>query len=203
MRTKIIAGNLITVLVIGLVSYFLVSGQIEAAFLTEVDGRVASDQALLTQGWRLTGHELVHTAQELAAEPATHDLCQALRDADRVVRSSAGSALVRLGKPAVPALVALIEDSDDLVRRQVIDCLRDIGPDASDAYPGLVAIVRDPRDPLRGRAVAALGALGPPATPARATLLLSPALRADAVAALARLGPEAAPARQALTGALK
>lgn len=74
MRTKIIAGNLITVLVLGLVSYFLVSGQIENAFVAEVDERVATDQELLTQTWRLSGHELARHAQGFASEAATHDV---------------------------------------------------------------------------------------------------------------------------------
>ena len=71
MRTKIIAGNLIAVLVVGLVSYFVVSSQVEATFLEEVDTQIVHDGELFVQGWRLSGLEFTAQTGDKAAEDDT------------------------------------------------------------------------------------------------------------------------------------
>jgi HEAT repeat protein len=135
-------------------------------------------------------------------ESAVSELALAVRDPSRDVRVAAGTALARIGKPAVAALVKLLADSDDLVRRQALDALRVVGPDAGAALPALETIVKDSKDFLRPRAILTLAALGKPATQTLAGLLTDIDVRIDAADALASLGPEAATARPALEKAL-
>lgn len=82
MRTKMIAGNLVAVLVVGLVSYFLVSGQLRVSLLAEVDETIASDRGLFDQTWRLAGLELTEQAATQAAEHGTRDVFSARDEAD-------------------------------------------------------------------------------------------------------------------------
>ncbi len=82
MRTKMIAGNLIAVLVVGLVSYLVVSSELEATFLAQVDGSITQDHQLLDQTWRLAGLELAEQVTEQASEDDTRDVFTALDEAD-------------------------------------------------------------------------------------------------------------------------
>lgn len=89
MRTKIIAGNLVAVLVVGLVSYFVVSGQIRATFLEEVDTQIANDAQVFERTWRLSGLEFVAAAAEQASASDTQDVFTALDESgqrDRAFR---------------------------------------------------------------------------------------------------------------------
>lgn len=83
MRTKMIAGNLVAVLVVGLVSYFVVSGQLQATFLADVDQRIASDHGLFDQSWRLAGLELTEQAVAQAGEHDTRGIFSARDEADQ------------------------------------------------------------------------------------------------------------------------
>ncbi|MCB9591303.1 MAG: hypothetical protein H6719_01115 [Sandaracinaceae bacterium] len=82
MRTKMIAGNLLAVLVVGLVSYFVVSSQLQATLLGEVDASISEDHAMFDQTWRLWGLELAEQAVAQAAEDDTRDIFTALDEAD-------------------------------------------------------------------------------------------------------------------------
>jgi HEAT repeat protein len=127
-------------------------------------------------------------------------LSEALRDSDRPTRRAAAAALARIGTPAVKPLLALLNDSDDLIRRQALDCLTAQAPE--DALAALIGIARDPHDVLRPRAVEALASFGRPAATTLAALLADGRVRGESAAALARLGADAAPARRALIDTL-
>lgn len=81
MRTKMIAGNVVAVLLVGVVSYFVVSSQLEATFLESVDSRIGSHVSLFDQLWRLQGRELAEQAVEQARENDTADVFTALDEA--------------------------------------------------------------------------------------------------------------------------
>lgn len=87
MRTKMITGNLIAVLVVGLVSYFVVSAQIESAFIEEAHGRIAADHATLDRLWRLSGLELSEQAIAQAGEDDTRDIFSAMDEAGQRTRA--------------------------------------------------------------------------------------------------------------------
>ncbi|EEF60663.1 hypothetical protein Cflav_PD6254 [Pedosphaera parvula Ellin514] len=59
-------------------------------------------------------------------------------------------------KPAVPALIQLMDDKDMMVRRMVMICLEKIGPSANDAVPVLSRALDDPGLKMRSTALYAL-----------------------------------------------
>ncbi|HYF65369.1 MAG TPA: HEAT repeat domain-containing protein, partial [Herpetosiphonaceae bacterium] len=132
---------------------------------------------------------------------------------DTPLRELAAEALGAIGPaaaPAVPRLVALLEDDSafsDYVRARIPRALARIGDPV--AIPALIAAARDPDGQGPGeRAIIALGMFGAAARPALPSLLqlLSDPRCAPATAtilgALARIDPAAGPAWDALLGAL-
>jgi HEAT repeat protein len=122
-----------------------------------------------------------------AAEPLLGALTGARPAPSHVV----AHALVGLGTPAAPALLAALDHDDDLVRATALDALRLLGvPAAADAVARTLR--QDPSLEVRRRAATTLGRIG--RTAAVPHLLAAAArdqptvLRADAVAALGELG---------------
>jgi HEAT repeats len=75
--------------------------------------------------------------------------------------------LIRIGGPAVPALVNLLDGPDAGLRSEAVVALARIGPEAQPAVPRLIALVEnDPDEAVRKNAVRALGQIGPGAAPA-------------------------------------
>ncbi|HJL19183.1 MAG TPA: MXAN_5187 C-terminal domain-containing protein [Sandaracinaceae bacterium LLY-WYZ-13_1] len=74
MRTKIIAGNLIAVLVTGLVSYFIVDTQLTGAVTQQVRSDVVHDSRLFDRSWRLSSLEFVSQSAQQAADEDTRDV---------------------------------------------------------------------------------------------------------------------------------
>ena len=75
MRLKMIAGNLVVVLLMGLAGYLLVRGQLKSALDEKIDGRISSDAQLLARSLRLSGNEL---AQYTLDRTQTSQVRQAL-----------------------------------------------------------------------------------------------------------------------------
>lgn len=95
MRTKIIAGGFIAVLIVGLGSYFLVKSNVEASFLDEVDSRIGNDEVLLERSIRLTARDLLGQVEDQAALPAMAEVFGALdepRRRDRAFEAAERSA---------------------------------------------------------------------------------------------------------------
>jgi HEAT repeat protein len=77
------------------------------------------------------------------------------------------------GRPAVPALIQLLDDRDPGVQGAAAQCLAGIGPAAQEAVPALVRLLkahrgaaRWPNDRVLASAVRALGEIGPAASAA-------------------------------------
>jgi HEAT repeat protein len=85
-------------------------------------------------------------------------------------RWQAGDALGRMGRGAVPALIALLREPDYIARHVAAKALGEIGPDARDAVPALVAVLSDREYAVRSAAIDALGAIGPGASGAVGSL---------------------------------
>lgn len=83
MRTKIIAGNVIAVLVVGLISYLVVSSQLKATLLADVDAHITTDQRLFERSWRLSGLEFVEQVAAQAGQDASRDLFNSLEPSGR------------------------------------------------------------------------------------------------------------------------
>ncbi len=120
MRTKIIAGNLIAVLVVGVVSYLVVSSQLKATFLADVDGAISSDSRLFERSWRLSGLEFVDQVAAQAAQDGSRDLFSSLEEAGRRRRAHDRANQVadwfqRQNPEAGRPEVVVITDADGLV----------------------------------------------------------------------------------------
>ncbi len=109
------------------------------------------------------------------------------RDGER----TAATALGRIGKPALPGLLTLIEKGDRGASRQAFAAIERLGPEAESALPTLLKHLHDPMGPR------AVGAIGEPAVgPLRAVLEESDSVRiAGAITALGIVGK---PAREAV-----
>ncbi len=78
------------------------------------------------------------------------------------MEQTALDSLVRIGQPAVPALVKLLDRPEAKIRGEAAAALARIGPEARSAVAKLVALVENDPDPaVRRFAVRALGQIGP------------------------------------------
>jgi len=66
MRLKIIAGNVIAVLLVGLGSYFYVKGQLEEGLGAQIDDQINDDARLLQRSWRLSALEFTEQVRDRA-----------------------------------------------------------------------------------------------------------------------------------------
>ena len=99
----------------------------------------------------------------LEAVPA---LIKALKDGDKIVRSSTAEALIKIGpeaKAAVPALIETLNDKDGYVRRRAADALGKIGSGAKAAVPALIETLKDEDEWVRALTAEALGKIAPEA----------------------------------------
>lgn len=140
-------------------------------------------------------------------------LARALRDPDADMRRDVAVALDVLGggwwqfpdggsrldiRPALPALLRALQDSDPGVRAWAARDVGDIGAPAAAAVPRLRAMLRGPDAGSRAGACSALGAIGPAARVALPDLQrelsdASPAVRGSARDAIASLTAPASP----------
>ncbi|WP_082122724.1 HEAT repeat domain-containing protein [Methanoculleus sediminis] len=87
-------------------------------------------------------------------------LISRLSDTDKGVRAEAMHGLAAIGKPAVPACIALLSDGDWRVRYRAAEALGLLGDPR--AYAPLVAALDDEKDHVRYMAAKGLGLLGDP-----------------------------------------
>ena len=66
-------------------------------------------------------------------------------------------------KPALPALIAALQDGDVNVRAWSAQAIGDIGPDAAKAVPDLITLLSNPNEGSRNSACIALRKIGPAA----------------------------------------
>jgi HEAT repeat protein len=153
----------------------------------------------------------VVAARALAALPPAPEITipileKALKDADPTTMRYALDALATIGAPAVPKLVAVLEQQKEL-RVAVAYTLGQMGPDAAPAAPALAKLVADEDLNLATEAVLALGKIGPAAksaVPALCAALQKEGTNAHAIVlALGDIGPDAAAAEPLLLKAME
>ena len=113
----------------------------------------------------------------------------------------------RIGPPAIPLLVDLLQHEWDSIRRSAVDALIDLAPHTESIQPALRRALTDEDSMVAGDAARALGALGRSASPSVDALVntlshANPYVRIYAAEALASIGPNAAKATNALAEAL-
>jgi len=92
--------------------------------------------------------------------PDLETLISRLFDPEKAVREEAMHGLVEVGRPAVPACIALLSDGDWKVRYRVVEALGLLGD--GEAYMPLVTALDDAKDHVRYMAAKGLGLLGDP-----------------------------------------
>jgi hypothetical protein len=90
--------------------------------------------------------------------PTTNEYDQQV-DAHRSAGASAFKALGEQARPAVPALIALLDSKQKRVRYLAVFSLRTLGPVARDALPQLLKCLNDPEFAVRDDAVMSMGAI--------------------------------------------
>jgi HEAT repeat protein len=116
-----------------------------------------------------------------------------LSDPDKAVRADAMHGLVEAGKPAVPACIALLRDSEWRVRYRAAEALGLIGDGA--AYVPLTGALDDGKDHVRYMAAKGLGLLGDPRAIERLGLMQrdeNEFVRRSAARSLGMIGGESA-----------
>jgi HEAT repeat protein len=125
-----------------------------------------------------------------------------LKETDPMVRMQVLTLVAEVGKPAVPALVKLLDNEDSAPWGCI--ALAAIGPDAAEAVPTLAKLLGNGHQPkLRLEAAMALSSIGPEAASALPELLNSldkndPVVMPGAIFAIGRLGALGRPAEKKL-----
>jgi HEAT repeat protein len=96
-----------------------------------------------------------------AAKDAVPSLIQAINDQQSFVRKMAGGALTHMNKVAVPELAKALKRKDPVFRYRVLEILKDLGQDASEAAPEIAVAVTDRNAALQEMALLALETIGP------------------------------------------
>ena len=149
MRLKIIAGNLVAVLLLGLVSYFVVRSDLELQLSNRVSGQIGNDQALLDRSLRILALDFVSQVKQRAGDADVKLVFTALDEEGR--RTRAFEATERssawLGDPARgsrgrPDIVVITDDSGKVLARNA-DRNRMYGSRLDTALPAVSGTLRD------------------------------------------------------------
>jgi len=140
--------------------------------------------------------------------PNVADLLTRLQSEDAAVSGAANLEVIRLGEPAVPGLVGMLQSGDVRLRKVAATTLWGLGAKGRAAVPELGAMLGAPETELRLAAAMALDNMGPAAVDAVPDL--SKALRDPegevrqwSAKALGHIGPGAAAAVPALSRAAR
>jgi HEAT repeat protein len=157
---------------------------------------------------RATGAVAIAALAVLACreEPRAPDvgaLIAKLKSPDRGVSGDANLELIRIGEPAVPGLIEMLQSEDPRWRKTAATTLWGLGPKGRAAVPALATLLADPDPALRLAAAMALDNMGPAAAeavPALTRALRDPEgeVRQWSAKALGHIGPAAASAIPAL-----
>ncbi len=147
MRLKIIAGNLAAVLVVGVVSYFVVSSQLRATLLNDVDSHISSDYRLFERSWRLSGLEFEDQVAGQADQDASRDLFAALDEQGRRRRANERAGEVaewfaRRNRDAGRPEVVVVTDSEGIAIARNHDLNRMHGDDLKTELTTLRAVLQ-------------------------------------------------------------
>jgi HEAT repeat protein len=135
--------------------------------------------------------------------PDVHQLITQLKSSDRGQSGEASLALIRIGEPAVPPLVEMLQSEDPRLRKTAATTLYGFGAKGRAAVPALAPLLEDPDRSLRLSAAMALDNMGPAAAEAVPALIHALGdrdgeVRQWSAKALGHIGPAAASAIPAL-----
>jgi hypothetical protein len=124
MRLKIIAGNLVAVLLVGLGSYFYVKSELETGLGARIDGEISSDGEVVSSAFRLHGYEFM---QQVASRAQQRDIRLAYGALDQNSRRTRAHEQANgisawfqdpsRGRGGRPDLVALTDETGRVIAR--------------------------------------------------------------------------------------
>ena len=124
MRLKIIAGNLIVVLIVGLVSYFVVRSQLAEGLGGEVERQLGNDVTLFERSWRLSARQFLDYVHDRAASQPVRDAFGGLDENTRRQRAhQAANGVAQWfrdparGRSGAPDLVAITDLTGKVIAR--------------------------------------------------------------------------------------
>jgi len=152
MRLKIIAGNLVAVLLLGLLSYTIIRGRVESEVVSDIDKHIRDDQTLFDRSWRLSAIEFLENVRDRAGTTAMRDVFAGLDVTSRRTRAFEAAEVVARwfadparGRGGAPDLVVITDETGRVIARNA-DRNRMFDAQLSDALPAL-------RTALQGNAV--------------------------------------------------
>lgn len=124
MRLKIIGGNLAVVLLMGLVSFLMVRGELQEGLSRKIESGIDEDQVLFDRSFRLSAIQFL---EHVVAQSNTHDVRNVFSGLDEASRrnrayEAAEQVVAYLGDPArghrgQPDIVAIVDDRGSVVAR--------------------------------------------------------------------------------------
>ncbi|MDB4988955.1 MAG: hypothetical protein JWN04_4133 [Myxococcaceae bacterium] len=149
MRLKIIAGNLVAVLLLGLVSYSVVGSDLRHDVMSKLLAQIGNDQVLLDRSLRLTALEFVDDVKTRASDSDVRAVFTALDEDGRRTRAyeSAERSAGWFGDPARgprgrPLIVAITDDTGKVLARDA-DRNRMYGSKLDSSLPAVRSTLRD------------------------------------------------------------
>jgi hypothetical protein len=149
MRLKIIAGNLVAVLLLGLVSYAIVGSDLRQELSSKVVAQIGNDQALIDRSLRLTALEFVDLVKQRAGDADVAGVFAALdepgrrtRAFDAAERSSAWFGDPARGSRGNPDIVVITDDAGKVLARNA-DRNRMYNSRLDSALPAVRAAMKD------------------------------------------------------------
>ncbi|MEM8607385.1 MAG: MXAN_5187 C-terminal domain-containing protein [Myxococcota bacterium] len=149
MRLKLIAGNVIVVLLVGLGSYFVVRSQLETGLSQALEERIDGDSELFARSWLADGARLVESVADRASSSAVRTIFNTSGEQRRRKRAfSAAQGVSKWfqdparGRRERPHIVAIVDETGRVVARDT-DPNRMVGQSLRSAVPAVAQVLKN------------------------------------------------------------
>ena len=149
MRLKLIAGNLVIMLLVGLGSYLVVRAQLLAELSRQLEDGIGDDSELFARSWRASGARLAEGVSDRAASNALRNVFTASGEAKRRGRAFDAAQHVSKwfqdparGRRERPHIVAVIDETGRVIARDT-DRNRMFGTPLLNQVPVLRGVLKD------------------------------------------------------------
>jgi hypothetical protein len=126
MRLKIIAGNVVAVLIVGVAVYFFVHGQLQTGLASGFEESVQHDAVLFARSWELAGRQFLDRVADQAKSERVIDSFAGLDDGSRRARAhqTCNAIATWFGDPArgrrgMPDIVVIVDETGETVSRNL------------------------------------------------------------------------------------
>lgn len=124
MRLKLIAGNLVIVLLVGLASYLVVRTQLRSELSRQLEDRIGDDAELFARSWRADGARLAEGVANRASSNSVRNVFTASGEANRRRRAFEAAQDVSRwfhdparGRSEPPHIVAIVDETGRVLAR--------------------------------------------------------------------------------------